>query len=417
MSITGIEGKPGSGKTYYCMYHLTRKYFEFDKVLGEWFPRGSFVIVTNIEDIRLDHYSLDDMVNKAGGRDKFFTVEYQKSLLVRFPRIIYIIDECGAPDRFPKGLKSDAVQFLFQYHRHLGLDFYLLSPSMWGVSDQIVRLMESVLKASSRSKRIGRYFRYDRYIEGDRVGMTMVPIDKRIFKLYRSMNITEGEKVKRVYTTYLVGLAACAVLILGGMWLFQKNLLSGKRYGKTETVSSASSPSSGKTDISLKAKTALDKSEVVGTPSVAERGVGTGVTDAKSPSLLTPNSINVSPVLSIPVGLNAVGASPSDVSLTHVKIVVSPDVDGNSVVYAEDGQFFPAHQLKWLLSTAVRFGGALWVPRKNPTTNGERVEGGGIAVASAVKSVGGNAYERGRATAARVGQVFLPSSDPSRVNR
>lgn len=141
MAIYSVTGKPGSGKSFWAVHHLVTKYFNWNEIHREFLPKFGAALVTNLDKLRLDHYELDEMIDKAGGVNKFFTVDYQREVLKRFIRIVYIIDEAGK--YFPPGFKDEKVLFFFQYHRHLGIDVYLISVGLQDVlANGLVRLIE-----------------------------------------------------------------------------------------------------------------------------------------------------------------------------------------------------------------------------------------------------------------------------------
>ena len=158
MGCYGMGGKPGSGKSFWVVHHMLTKYFNWDKTHGEWVRRFPVEICTNVDELKLDHFPLDEMIERSGVKgaggtvESFFTVEYQRGLLKRFPRIIYIIDEAGR--YFDKGFKVRDVLYFFQYHRHLGIDIYLISSALEEVCPAILRVMEYRLVAKERSKRL-----------------------------------------------------------------------------------------------------------------------------------------------------------------------------------------------------------------------------------------------------------------------
>src|SRR3989304_1351833 len=47
MAIYGVGGKPGTGKTYWCVAHMVKKYFEWDKTHGEYMRLIPFKIFFN----------------------------------------------------------------------------------------------------------------------------------------------------------------------------------------------------------------------------------------------------------------------------------------------------------------------------------------------------------------------------------
>ena len=238
MSINFIAGKPGSGKTYWAVHHLVSKYFEWNKIHSEFMPKYGFAIVTNIDALRLDHYNLDEMIQKAGGVTKFFTVAYQKTILAKWNRIIYIIDEAG--HYFPAKFNDEKVLAFFQFHRHLGLDFYLISVGLQDVvCSGITRIIEKRLQARPRSKKVMGEFKYTTIVEGDKAGTTVLRPDKKIFALYRSMEMEETEVVKSVVKKYIAVIAVLMLLSLVGFYYFLHGLLWG---GKKDAVAQANGP-------------------------------------------------------------------------------------------------------------------------------------------------------------------------------
>lgn len=219
MAIYIITGKPGSGKSYFTVYHLTKKYFSFDDILKEYLPKGEFSVVTNIESLKVNTFDLKEMVKVAGGVNQFFNVEYQKQLLKRWNRIVYIIDEAG--ELFPKKFSDEKVIFFFQYHRHLGLDFYLITPSEENITRQITCLSEYTINARSRSARLLSSFVYDKLFTGEKAGTVSIPQKQEVFRLYKSMEKAEGEKISSFTRKYIIMavLVAClsAVVFIGSL--------------------------------------------------------------------------------------------------------------------------------------------------------------------------------------------------------
>lgn len=240
MAIYGVNGKPGCGKTFWVLKHLTQKYFEWSKVFNEWFKKGNFEVVTNIEEIKLETRNLDEMIKIAGGFNKFFEIEYQRKILSKMGRIIYIIDE--ARNYFPKGLKDNAVLNMLQYHRHLGLDFYLINPSTEGLSREVIALMEYQIEGTTRSKRLLDEFRYRKVVEGDNAGRMVLRPDDKIFRIYKSMDREGLEKIQplvRKYAIYVLIAGLIAVLGFAGFLNFLKSKKKASEIRKQSQVSVA----------------------------------------------------------------------------------------------------------------------------------------------------------------------------------
>lgn len=368
MAIYGIGGKPGSGKTFWCVHHLMSKYYEWNKVHLEFMPRGRIEIITNIEDLKLNHLHLGGMISEAGGREKFFSIEYQKKLLQRYGRIIYIIDEASSQEYFPKKYSNDGVIGFFQYHRHLGLDFYLIAPGVSNICGQLVSLMERRLQARPRSKRLLNEFKYDNIVEGDVSGKIVLKSDKRIFNLYRSMGDVETEQVGSVVRKYVYMMIAGLILAVG-MMVYFVGTLTGK--WKTKKVA---------------------KKENV---QVVKKDVGKV---ASNDMVFFQNKLASVKGACIPAKVENKKVEDVDVGVLRnefVRLWISDDLEGGKVVYLEDGRIIEGAMIGKVLSEAVSVGGTLWVKRTGERAQAQasdrkEVESGGRV------SFGGQAVKRSR---------------------
>jgi len=90
-----VCGKPGSGKTFFAIKHLLNNYFYYDSKIKEYFQKMQVNIVSNIEELKLNHFVLDSMIKFCGGVDEFFTIDYQKKLVNKMGRIVYFVDEAN----------------------------------------------------------------------------------------------------------------------------------------------------------------------------------------------------------------------------------------------------------------------------------------------------------------------------------
>lgn len=348
MAIRVITGNPGSGKTYYAMYHILKKWFERDKILGEFLPRGDVALVTNIDEIGLNCYSLNEMVGVAGGVKNFFTVEYQKKLLVRMNRIVYIIDEAG--QWFGRDMKDDKVLFFFQYHRHLGLDFYLILPSTENLNRGIVVLAEYVIHARSRGARLLGSFVYDKMFAGEKAGAVSIPAKKEIFRLYKSMQKAEGEKIRSFTRRYLV--LAVITAILAGVIFFGsiRWFMTGGRNSK-RSVAHASKAVVAEKVIDNKVENV--KVETVVAKKIDEKGGPGGLREV----------VFQKDIVS------------SDTS-GHVRVHVTKSIDGGDVVYSEDGRYFGSWEIRDLMRSCVIKGGEVFIPRLKSGRSSGRTAGG-----------------------------------------
>ncbi len=350
MAIYGIGGKPGSGKTFWIINHLLGKYFEYNKIHGEWFKKSQFEIISNIEELRLEHYDLNEMVKKAGGKEKFFTVDYQKELLKRFIKVVYIIDEAGSPDWFPVKFSNEQVIFFFQYHRHLGLDFYLIAPGVSNICFQIVRLMEYRLQAKARSKRVANEFRYEKIVEGDRAGTLVLKADERIFKLYKSMEKEETEKVKSVVHKYMI-FAGVGFLLAGCMFYYFISSLTAhsKNRAKGDVKNS-------KSISTLEDKTALQKPIEIFKGGPLSGAVNQGG-DLREDHVKTNGE-------KIEISLD-------EFKSNYIEVRYAKDFKGGVVIYDDTGRVFRNEDLPFILNDGFIINGKVFV-KKGAEARNER---------------------------------------------
>ena len=76
MAIRIIDGKIGSGKTYYAVKHLVDNYFVYQD--GEYLLNKECQIITNIDSFHLESLDLIEEIKKAGSVHEFFSIEYQE---------------------------------------------------------------------------------------------------------------------------------------------------------------------------------------------------------------------------------------------------------------------------------------------------------------------------------------------------
>lgn len=191
-----ITGVPGSGKTYFAVYEIVNRFYRWDKNLFLFLQKDTkkpVTIFTNIDGLKLDHINLDHYLNQHNLEVKqFFNVSYQEKLLKTYPKIVYLIDE--AQRFFDKKLYDKDVFFLFQYHRHLGLDFYLITQSLKTLPLPIVELIEYEIIAVRRTNRLKNVFVYKFVSNGETFGKKYLKADQRIFNIYKSFQLEETIK-------------------------------------------------------------------------------------------------------------------------------------------------------------------------------------------------------------------------------
>ena len=287
MALRVIEGVPGSGKTFYAVWHLAYKYFK--KVPHYSFLQSFFyailpflrppieqkyvlnkecLIITNIDNFKPDHVDLASEVKKAGDiarqalvadrtlndreRERkldqldpvaeFFSYSYQERYKEGKPSLVYVIDEAQVFFRKgqEKALKEKEVYRYFEYHRHWGQDIYLVTQNLKKLPSDISYLPEYIVYAVPRVRSLGPGFRYHWMASGERVKTEVRWPDQAVFALYKSMDVAEQEKIKNpVLKTVGMLLAASAVVLFYG-FSYVSNRFGGEE--QTAPPSSASAP-------------------------------------------------------------------------------------------------------------------------------------------------------------------------------
>ena len=221
-----IYGVPGSGKSYYAVYNIK-------KIIDK--NKDNVVLISNIENLKLSHINLDEIIQRYGGIDNFFNVdnEFWKTDIEK--KKILFIDE--SQRYFNKKFFSSTVFFFFQYHRHLNVDIYLITQSYKTLPTELVVLSEVVIQAVPSSF---RFFRSSfRYLIKDletfeTIEKIDIPFKKEIADLYTSALIIQENK-KMTYTQkyifFSVLLVSVALIIL--FFVFPKLLFLSLHNSKT----------------------------------------------------------------------------------------------------------------------------------------------------------------------------------------
>lgn len=214
MAIRFITGVPGSGKTYYAVYHLLKTYFKFDKDIDDYKPLSEFTIFTNIDALSLPHVDINEAC-KAASIDisQFFTVPYQEKIRKKYPKIVYLIDE--AQRFFPYRNKLTAeTWFYFEYHRHMGHDIYIITQDRKLVAQNITLLAETEIRACKKTFSFLGEFRYLIKSDGEIIDRFTLRPEKRIFLIYKSFDSEASEKIKNPLKKYILIIATALIILL-----------------------------------------------------------------------------------------------------------------------------------------------------------------------------------------------------------
>jgi hypothetical protein len=228
-----ITGKPGAGKTYLAVHHLVENYFKFDKDTESFHPTKDVTIITNIEDLKLPHLNVDDVLKKSGKTiEQFMARDYQEKLTEKKGPIVYLFDE--AQRYFRAKFYNTAVFDYFEYHRHLGHDIYLISQDKYRLCRTITDLAETEQRAVQRSLSFLGEMKYKNLVAGDMVGTKAIRPRKEIFALYKSMTHNETEKVRFPMRNFFIGLIIAG---LGAGFIGYKFIFPNARKGVDGMIS------------------------------------------------------------------------------------------------------------------------------------------------------------------------------------
>ena len=180
-----ITGLPGSGKTYFAVHEIVKLNYSFDKEFYRFTPKSDLVIFSNIEGLKLDCILLDSYLKQRSlSIDDFFTVDYQAKVVEKYKKVVYLIDE--AQKYFPKKYYNNDVFFFFQYHRHLGIDLYLITQNSVLLPTAITSLVEYEIRAVRQTNRFKNVFRYRFVSAGEVIAKKTLRFDPLIASLYVS---------------------------------------------------------------------------------------------------------------------------------------------------------------------------------------------------------------------------------------
>ena len=222
--ITLIEGRIGSGKSYFAVRDILYQYFTLDLDKVQWIPRSDIdvEIYSNVDGFWVVK-SLDEEIKKAGGLEIFFSESYQKKF-TKLKRHVYVIDEAQKSTLFHKKFYNAEVFYVFEFSRHLGIDFFLITQDLWKLSPGLVNLPEIHIKVQRRSLAVFRNsFTYMYMSDRDVLKKMSLKKDPRVFAAYRSQRVAVRDTLKSFSRRYILifGLLFCSVA--GGFYMFTKS--------------------------------------------------------------------------------------------------------------------------------------------------------------------------------------------------
>lgn len=214
MSVRLVTGVPGSGKSYYVAYAIS-ELGRYEAVSGTWALPADVQLFASMDGLRVPFRSLDELVARRG-LVEVFQVDFWRELVREDKRGIVVIDEAqrwfSSAARLP-----DSVWFWFEYHRHLGLEVYLVTQSAASMHRRVLAVADAYIEAAPPSLRLGRGFRYRRRdtTTNEVIGRYRLSARREVFELYRSAEHANGIKRERSALVRYAG--AAAVLVGGGL--------------------------------------------------------------------------------------------------------------------------------------------------------------------------------------------------------
>lgn len=248
-----VEGKLGSGKTYWAVNYMLEKLYEYKEDIFQYVPKGNVRVISNIRNLELPHIDLDDEVKRVGGLEHLFCQDYE-GLNDPNMKTIFIIDEAQSPEYFHRKYYNPKVFLFFQKSRHLGIDIILITQDKWTLSKEVQVLSEYNVQAIQRSVRTKNVFMY-KYVIGNEVAKRKnIIFSKKVASLYKSFDKLENEKVNYLWKKYAVAVAICGLVIFISFKLAMGTFFSHgvNSQGRSPKPESASSPASTKGDDLLK---------------------------------------------------------------------------------------------------------------------------------------------------------------------
>ena len=210
-----VQGNPGSGKSYYAVNYLS-KYCTYDALYKDHKLNDGVLIISNLEGLKLKHLDFDELVQRFT-LEKFLTIENFEKIIEKYKarHIILIIDE--SQKYLDSKFYDKDVFYFFQYHRHIGIDVFLLTQSVSTVCRQLPPLCEFIIEAAPRSKGIAGTFRYKfKDTKGTFMYSQAVRKKQEVFAMYKSFSSDEAEKPKNVLSHWLLTAAVVICVITFG---------------------------------------------------------------------------------------------------------------------------------------------------------------------------------------------------------
>lgn len=233
-----IEGVIGSGKTYFAVNEIAKRYCDYDAENMQYVLKEGVELYSNIDGLKVGK-DLEMLFQDNCGLTNVFNIEFMRKFTLD-KKHIFVIDECQ--EYFHRKFYDMNVFQLLRWSRHLGLDVILITQDIYSLSREVQNLAEFYIRVVRRSYSLGNRFKYHYMVGKEIFKKVSLPKDLKIFNLYRSHLAEETQKVKKFAGLYYVLIPLFVVGVFGGGYYFQHNLKRGMGFGKYRNKS-VSSPS------------------------------------------------------------------------------------------------------------------------------------------------------------------------------
>jgi zona occludens toxin len=225
-----ITGIPGSGKSYFSVYKIIEHLNKGDIVIGnvDGFNFYRYLKIYS-PDKFCAYIDINDNLTREGS--DFFRYERQVQFLealahkykdFSYTKIVYFIDE--AQRYLSSYMKDSEVMYFFDYHRHLGVDIYLISQNSVKINRNITTLSACEYNAHAQSSMlIDSIFMYHQVVNEVVIRKIKLKKDEKVFACYSSFLVDVKDKkganyVKRkiikVLAVSIIGFIVCIWYVL-----------------------------------------------------------------------------------------------------------------------------------------------------------------------------------------------------------
>ncbi len=233
--IIFITGTPGAGKTYYSVLRmlddLKKGVLVVSNIDGVSKEKFEFYLGKSVNFMTFDEFlsfalSLVNMRYDGNYRNAFLTilnVDYWKRYIIPalyqqgIKKVVFYLDEFQSIIDEDTDL-TQPQKFFFDYHRHLGIDIYIITQSIQRMSKAIRNLVEVELRlVSLRMFGLESFFVLKTLIGGVPVKKKVMKYKPEIFALYRSLLVEHMKGVRgRPPVMLFVGIAVLLFSIYSG---------------------------------------------------------------------------------------------------------------------------------------------------------------------------------------------------------